>query len=66
MKSADLSIELAEKYIIHTRAYLEALKAGARILCLTGMTKGMMKRCVAQVDYPKVLEFARRYTWRQK
>ena len=55
MREADLIIELAEKYIIHTRAYLEALKT-ARILCLTGMTQEMMIRCVADVDYPRMLE----------
>lgn len=55
MREADLIIELAEKYIIHTEAYLEALKT-ARILCLTGMTAEMMKRCIADVDYPKMLE----------
>lgn len=54
MREADLIIELAEKYIIHTEAYLEALKT-ARILCLTGMTAEMMKRCIADVDYPKML-----------
>lgn len=56
MKAAHLIIELAEKYLIHTRAYLEALKT-ARILCLTGMTQEMMKRCIADVDYPGMLEF---------
>lgn len=55
MREAALIIELAEKYIIHTRAYLEALKT-ARILCLTGMTQEMMKRCVADIDYPRMLE----------
>ncbi|MGQ9478344.1 MAG: aminopeptidase [Candidatus Bipolaricaulia bacterium] len=55
MKAADLLIELAEKYIIHTEAYLEALKT-ARILCLTGVTTEMMKRCIAEVNYPKMLE----------
>ncbi len=56
MREADLIIELSAKYIIHTRAYLEALKS-ARILCLTGMTAQMMKRCVADVNYSKMLEF---------
>ncbi len=55
MKAADLIIELAGKYLIHTEAYLEALKT-ARILCLTGMTAEMMRRCVAAIDYPRMLE----------
>jgi len=61
MTRADLLIELAEKYLIHTRAYLEALKS-ARILCLTGMTCEMMHRCVSHVNYPKMLEFGERLT----
>ncbi|MCS7240984.1 MAG: hypothetical protein NZ651_07060 [Candidatus Bipolaricaulota bacterium] len=56
MAAADLVIELAERYIIHTRAYLRALQS-ARVLCLSGLTCEMMKRCVADVDYPKMLEF---------
>ena len=57
MGKSDLIIELAEKYIIHTQSYLEALKAGARILCLTGMTREIMKRCIADVNYPKMIKF---------
>ncbi len=30
MKESDVVIELAEKYLIHTEAYHEALKAGSR------------------------------------
>lgn len=61
MTRADLIIELAEKYLIHTRAYLEALKS-ARILCLTGMSCEMMYRCVSRVNYPKMLELGKRLT----
>lgn len=56
MATADVVIELAERYIIHTQAYLKALRS-ARILCLSGLRCATMKRCIADVDYPKMLEF---------
>lgn len=56
MRAADVVIELAEKYLIHTKAYHEALKAGSRNLCLTGMTPDMMKRCIGNINYGKMAE----------
>lgn len=56
MAAADVVIELAERYIIHTQAYLKALRS-ARILCLSGLRCATMKRCIADVNYPKMLEF---------
>lgn len=56
MKAADVVIELAEKYLIHTEAYHEALKAGARNLCLSGMTPEMMVRCIGLIDYSKMVK----------
>lgn len=56
MAAADVVIELAERYIIHTQAYLKALRS-ARILCLSGLRCATMKRCIADVDYSKMLEF---------
>ncbi len=57
MLNADVMIELAEKYLIHTDAYLAAMKHGVRVLCLTGATADMIRRCVAYVDYPSMLAF---------
>ncbi len=57
MGRADVIIELAERYLIHTTAYLQALQGGARVLCLTGATADMIRRCVAGVDYPQMLAF---------
>lgn len=56
MKAADVVIELADKYLIHTKSYHEALKAGSRNLCLTGMTPEMMLRCIGNINYPKMVE----------
>lgn len=57
MKASDVIIELAEKYIIHTQAYYEALAAGARTLSLTGVTRGIMERCIGGIDYSRMVEF---------
>ncbi|KPV63480.1 MAG: Thermophilic metalloprotease (M29) [Candidatus Bathyarchaeota archaeon BA1] len=62
MKNADVICEFAKMYIIHTNAYYEALKAGARHLCLTGITKEMMIRCIGRVDYPLIVELGDRLT----
>lgn len=56
MKTSDVVIELAEKYLIHTKSYHEALRAGSRNLCLTGMTPGMMVRCIGNINYPRMVE----------
>jgi leucyl aminopeptidase (aminopeptidase T) len=56
MKEADVIIELAEKYLIHTKAYHKALESGSRNLCLTGMTPQMMIRCIGDINYPKMVE----------
>ncbi|MFQ5821581.1 MAG: aminopeptidase [Candidatus Heimdallarchaeota archaeon] len=56
MKAVDINVEVAEKYLIHTEAYHEALRAGARNMCLTGMTPDMMIRCIGQINYPKMVE----------
>jgi len=51
MKASDVIISLPLMYILHTRAYNEAMKAGARILELTGMDPDMMIRLIGRVDY---------------
>jgi len=51
MKSSDVIISLPLMYILHTKAYQDALKQGARILELTGMDKDMMIRLIGRVDY---------------
>lgn len=56
MRSSDVIISLPLMYILHTNAYNEALKAGARILELTGMNPDMMIRLIGRVDYSKMCE----------
>jgi leucyl aminopeptidase (aminopeptidase T) len=63
MKASDVMIELAWKYLIHTRALEEALKAGTRYACLTMITADIMKRCIGPIDYyAAVLDFGEAIT----
>lgn len=57
MKSAEVNIEFASKYYIHTKAFSEALKAGARTLDLCDMSPEQIIRCIGQVDLQRVMEF---------
>ncbi len=56
MKSSDVIISFPLMYILHTNAYNEALKNGARILELTGMDPEMMIRLIGRVDYELMCE----------
>ncbi|MEM0239717.1 MAG: hypothetical protein QXT00_08850 [Ignisphaera sp.] len=56
MKASDVIISLPLMYILHTKAYYEAMKSGARILELTGMDPDMMIRLIGRVDYDKMCE----------
>lgn len=51
MKESDVIISLPLMYILHTKAYVESLQSGARILELTGMDVDMMVRLIGRVDY---------------
>ena len=55
IRHADVWIEYAVAYILHTQAFKEALKAGARYICLTGMDAMMMVNTIGRVKYDKVL-----------
>lgn len=55
---ADVWIEYAVGYILHTEAYKAALERGCRYICLTGMDVDMMVRTIAQVDYPKMIDLS--------
>jgi leucyl aminopeptidase (aminopeptidase T) len=57
---ADVWIEFAVAYILHTHAYREALKSGVRYICLTGMDALMMVQTIERVQYDKLLELGRR------
>jgi len=58
IREADVWIEYAVAYLLHTEAYKRALERGCRYICLTGMDVDMMVRTIAQVDYPKMIELS--------
>jgi len=62
MKSSDVIVSLPLMYIIHTNAYTDALKAGARILELTGTTPDMMIRLIGKTNYTTMCELGNRLT----
>jgi leucyl aminopeptidase (aminopeptidase T) len=60
IRHADVWIEFAVAYILHTHAYKEALKRGVRYICLTGMDALMMVQTIERIRYGKLLELGRR------
>jgi leucyl aminopeptidase (aminopeptidase T) len=62
MKNSDVIIEYASRFLYITNAYSEALEAGARHLCLTGMTKDMMVNCITNVDTSLLDKFGTKLT----
>jgi leucyl aminopeptidase (aminopeptidase T) len=56
MKGSDVIISLPLMYILHTKAYYDAMSSGARILELTGMDSDMMIRLIGRVDYNLMCE----------
>jgi leucyl aminopeptidase (aminopeptidase T) len=59
IRQADVWIEYAVAYLLHTQAYKEALKNGARYICLTGMDAMMMVRTIGRVQYDKLLKMGK-------
>ncbi len=62
MRNADVIVEYASRFLYITKAYSEALSAGARHLCLTGMTQEMMVNCITKVDTKLLDEFGNKLT----
>lgn len=62
MKASDVIISLPLMYILHTKAYNEAMKAGARILELTGMDPDMMIRLIGRTDYEGMCQLGEKLT----
>jgi len=56
LAGADVWIEYAVGYTFRTQAHQQALAAGCRYLCLTGMDVDMAVRTIGRVDYPRLLE----------
>jgi len=59
IRQADVWIEYAVAYLLHTQAYKDALANGARYICLTGMDVMMMVNTIGRVQYDKLLEMGR-------
>ncbi len=55
VQRADVWIEFAYAYTLHTPAFKAAMEAGARYICLTGMDVEMMVKTIARVDIPKLI-----------
>lgn len=52
---ADVWIEFAYAYVLHSPAFRSAISAGVRYICLTGMDTEMMVKTIGRVNYPKLL-----------
>jgi leucyl aminopeptidase (aminopeptidase T) len=59
IRHADVWIEYAVAYLLHTQAYKEALKNGARYICLTGMDVVMMVKTIGRVQYEILLKLGK-------
>jgi leucyl aminopeptidase (aminopeptidase T) len=59
IRQADVWIEYAVAYLLHTQAYKEALKNGARYICLTGMDAIMMVKTIGKVQYEILLKLGK-------
>ncbi|WZL72237.1 hypothetical protein QBE52_14230 [Clostridiaceae bacterium 35-E11] len=53
---ADVWIELAYSYIMHSKAFRDSMDFGTRYICLTGMDVEMMVKTISQVDYETMIE----------
>ncbi len=63
MLKADLMIEFSGNYLLYSRPWEEAMKTNrVKYLCLSGMTREMMVRCIGRVDVSTLIEFQERLT----
>ncbi len=61
MSNCDILIEYANKYLLYSTPWIEAMKTHrVRYICLCGMTAEMIVRCVGRVDIPTLIEFQER------
>jgi len=60
--AADLVIEYAVAYLVHSEMWRKAREAGIPMQCLTGMNVDMMVRTINPDNYEKMQEFGRAYT----
>lgn len=57
VSKADVWIEFAYAYIMHSAAFRASMDAGTRYICLTGMDVEMMVKTIANVDYDTMIDF---------
>jgi 2,5-dihydroxypyridine 5,6-dioxygenase len=63
MLKADLLIEFAGHYLLYSIPWEEAMKTQRiKYLCLSGMTRDMMVRCIGKVDVPSLFQFQEKLT----
>ncbi|RJS90286.1 hypothetical protein CW700_00980 [Candidatus Bathyarchaeota archaeon] len=60
--AADLVIEFAVAYLVHSAMWAKAREKGIPMKCLTGMNADMMIRCINPDNYEKMQEFGRAYS----
>lgn len=53
---ADVWIEFTYSYIMHSKAFRDAMDFGTRYICLTGMDVEMMVKTISRVDYETMIE----------
>jgi len=56
VENTDVWIEYSYAYILHTQAWKNSLKFGARYICLSGMDTSMMVNTIGRVNYTKMQE----------
>jgi len=59
--SADMVIEFAVAYLVHSAMWHKARQKGIELKCLTGMNADMMVRCINPDIYDKMQEFGAAY-----
>jgi len=59
--AADMVIEFAVAYLVHSAMWHKARQKGVEMKCLTGMNADMMVRCIDPDVYPKMQEFGEAY-----
>jgi 2,5-dihydroxypyridine 5,6-dioxygenase len=63
MLRADLLIEFAGHYLLYSAPWEEVMKTQRiKYLCLSGMTRDMMVRCIGKVDASSLFKFQERLT----
>lgn len=60
--AADMVIEYAVAYLVHSAMWRKAREKGVPMKCLTGMNVDMMVRCINPDNYEKMQEFGRAYS----